>query len=39
MFNLWEKFIPELEGAKHINGGRGGNEVFFECGNGTFSGI
>ncbi len=36
---MWEKFIPELEGAKHINSGRGGNEVFLECGNGTLRGI
>ncbi len=28
-----------MEGAKHINGGKGGNEVFLECGNGTLSGI
>ncbi len=28
-----------MEGAKHINGGKGGDEVFFECGNGTLDGI
>ncbi len=31
--------IPELEGAKHINGGKGGYEVFLECGNGALGGI
>jgi hypothetical protein len=30
---------PELEGAKHINGGKGGNEVFLECGDGALGGI
>ncbi len=35
-FDLWE---PELEGAKHINGGKGCDEVFLECGDGTLSGI
>ncbi len=38
-FNLQGKFIPELEGAKHINGGKGGNEVFLECDNGTLGSI
>jgi hypothetical protein len=38
-FNLREKFIPELEGAKHFNGGKGGNEVFLECGDGVLGGI
>jgi hypothetical protein len=28
-----------LEGAKHINGGNSGNEVFVESGDGVFSGI
>jgi hypothetical protein len=28
-----------LEGAKHINGGEGGNEVFLESGNGTLGSI
>jgi hypothetical protein len=31
---LREKFIPELEGAKHINGSEGGDEMFLECGDG-----
>ena len=34
-FDLQEKFIPKLEGAKHINGGKGRDEVFLECGDGT----
>ncbi len=34
-----EKFIPELEGVKHINGGEGGNEVFLKRGNGALGGI
>jgi hypothetical protein len=38
-FNLGEKFIPKLEGAKHINGGKGDNEVFLESGDGAFGGI
>ncbi len=38
-FNLRDKFNPELEGAKHINGGKGGNEVFLKCGNGTLGSI
>jgi hypothetical protein len=38
-FNLRKKFIPELEGAKHINGGKGGNGVFLECGDETLGGI
>jgi hypothetical protein len=33
---LGEKLILKLEGAKHINGGKGSNEVFFENGNGAF---
>jgi hypothetical protein len=37
--DLQEKFIPELEGAKHINGGECGNEVFLECGNVVLGGI
>jgi hypothetical protein len=28
-----------LEGVKHINGGKGGNEVFLESGNGVLGGI
>jgi hypothetical protein len=28
-----------LEGAKHINSGEGGHEVFLECGNGALGGI
>jgi hypothetical protein len=28
-----------LEGAKHINSGRGGGEVFLESGDGMLSGI
>ncbi len=36
---MWEELIPKLEGAKHINGGKGGNEVFLESGNGAFCGI
>ncbi len=28
-----------MEGAKHINGGEGGNEVFLECGDGMLGGI
>jgi hypothetical protein len=28
-----------LEGAKHINGGKGNDEVFLECGDGTLGGI
>ncbi len=31
--------VPELEGAKHINGGKGADEVFLECGNGALGGI
>ncbi len=38
-FDLQEIFIPELEGAKHINGGEGSDEVFLECGNGKLGGI
>ncbi len=38
-FNLWEKLIPKLEGAKHINGGKGSDEVFLESGDGAFCGI
>ncbi len=30
------EFIPELEGAKHINGGKGADEVFLECGDGAW---
>ncbi len=28
-----------MEGAKHINGGKGSDEVFLECGNGMLSNI
>ncbi len=28
-----------MEGAKHINGGKGGNEVFLACGDGTLGSI
>jgi hypothetical protein len=28
MFDLREKFIPEFEGANHINSGKGGDVVF-----------
>jgi hypothetical protein len=28
-----------LEGAKHINGGKGGDEVFLECGDDMLGGI
>jgi hypothetical protein len=28
-----------LEGAKHINGGKGNDEVFLECGDGALGGI
>ncbi len=37
--DLWEKFIPELKGAKNINGGMGGSEVFLECGDGMLGNI
>ncbi len=36
---MWELLIPKLEGAKHINGCKGGNEVFLESIDGTFCGI
>ncbi len=28
-----------MEGAKHINSGKGGDEVFLECGDGVLGGI
>ncbi len=28
-----------MEGAKHINSGKGADEVFLECGNGALGGI
>ncbi len=33
------KLIPKLEGAEHINSGKGGDEVFFESGDGEIGGI
>ncbi len=36
---MQEKFIPKLEGAKHINGGEGGDKVFLESRDGMFCGI
>jgi hypothetical protein len=36
---LREKLIPKLEGAKHINSGKGGDEVLFESGDGEFGGV
>jgi hypothetical protein len=36
---LREKLIPKLEGAKHFNCGKGGNELFLESGDGAFGGI
>jgi hypothetical protein len=38
-FNLWEKYSPELEEAKHINGDKGGNKVFLESGDGRLIAI
>ncbi len=34
-----EKLISKLEGAKYINSGKGGDEVFLESGNGAFCSI
>ena len=34
-----EKIIPKLKGAKHIIGGKGGDGVFLEIGNGAFGSI
>jgi hypothetical protein len=36
---LRQELIPKLEGAELVNCGKGGNEVFFEGGNCSFSGI
>jgi hypothetical protein len=33
---LREKLIPKLEGAKHVNGGKSGGEVFLESVDGAF---
>jgi hypothetical protein len=36
---LRQELIPKLEGAELINCGKGDNEVFFEGGNCSFSGV
>ncbi len=30
-FNLWKEFIPQLQGAKAVNSGEGGDEMLFKC--------
>ena len=30
-FNLWKEFIPQLQGAKAVNSGEGGNKMLLKC--------
>ncbi len=36
---MWQKLIPKLERAKHVDGCKGGDKVFLESTDGTFGGV
>ncbi len=36
---MWQKLVPKLEQAKHVDGCEGSNKVFLESADGAFGGV